>query len=89
MLSKNTHWPAVLQFKVGKPLLHILPPLQRQTGVEAIASGSSSVLCVRGVGGGEGGKTGRGEAGGAREEGKEGKKDEKRKGKKRRKNSPV
>lgn len=74
MLSKNTHWPTVLQFKVGKPLLHILPPLQRQTGVEAIVSGSSLVLCVRGVGGEEGGKRGRGEGGGRRAEGKEWKK---------------
>lgn len=68
MLSKNTLWPAVLQFEVGRPLLHIPPPLQRQIGVD-------SFRFLKGVGGGRG----RVEGGGRREEGKEeGKKEETR-----------
>lgn len=64
----------MLQFEVGRPLLHIPPPLQRQIGVD-------SFWFLKGVGGGRG----RVEGGGRREEGKEeGKKEErerKRKGK--------
>lgn len=79
MLSKNTLWPAVLQFEVGRPLLHIPPPLQRQIGVDSFGF-------LKGVGGGRGRVEGEGKKG--RRKGKKKRREQKRKGKAE-KNSPV